>query len=513
MKLIPKKLLIPFILIITNTSIISQSNDPLFKEVSDLHLKALSAAANIFAASDFEKGDELFNEVKEMIGEKSRSTDVTLKLSSAKDLFRKAFESAQIIGQNFTALMKIRQLVINANATDKFPEQWDEAEKLFVNAFEEYNDNNPNGVKKYSDEAEKLYKDAELIALKNKYILPLNSAIEKAEDDGLEKYTPTILKKAKQCATDIESTLNANRYDTVKAVELKNLGMYEINHGVYLKNLFVKMDEEDKTREDLVMMWEEPLINISKEINVKPLFDNGNELVTKKIVENIKIDKSKIAALEKEKTSLTEKVDELNKTLELTKTALDESNKQNENLSSEIVQLKKINEEYLTKLSAIETENIKFKTQADEQAMNEQMIQSVSDMFLPSEAEVIRNGDLIIIRLINMNFPTSKATLEPQYFNLLNKVQKAIQTFPNGTVVIEGHTDGEGNFQKNLELSQNRANSIYQYLLSTMGGDASRISVIGMGSTKPIANNSSEEGRAKNRRIEVIINPNLTVTK
>ncbi len=515
MKIIPKRLLIKIIIliIVPSSFVLSQSgNESLLKEVKVLQWKALSSGANIFSASDFEKGTDQLKDAEEMIKDKSGSADVTTKLTSAKELFRKAFESSQIINQNFSALMKTRQLVIDANSTDQFPEQWKDAEKNFANAFEEFNDSNPDGVKKYSDAADKLYKEAEVASLKNKYTIKLNDAIEKAEDDGIEKYAPAGFKKAKQFVVDIESTLSSNRYDTVKARNLSHQGLYEINHGVYLKNLFVKMDDEDKTKEDLILSWEEPLAKVAAQVKVSPVFDNGSENVTTRIIENIKSDKSKIEKLEKDVNTFSLKVDELNKSLELSNTNLDEAKKQNEQLTIEISQLKKNNEENLAKITVIESENIKFKSQADQQAQNEQMIKSVSDMFLPSEAEVVRNGDLIIIRLINMNFPTNKATLDPQYFNLLNKVQKAIQTFPNGTVVIEGHTDGQGDYQKNLELSQNRASSIYQYLLSTMGGEASRISVIGMGSSKPIANNASEEGKAKNRRIEVIINPNLTVT-
>ncbi|MEW6193775.1 MAG: OmpA family protein [Bacteroidota bacterium] len=516
MKIIPKRFPIKIfaLILISSSFVLSQSgNESLLKEVKALQRKALSLGGNIFSASDFEKGTDLLKDAEEMIKDKSGSTDVTGKLTSAKDLFRKASESAQIIGQNFSALMKTRQLVIEANSGDLFPEQWNEAEKNFANAFDEFNDSNPEGVKKYSDAADKLYKEAEVISLKNKYTMKLNEAIEKADDDGIEKYAPLGFKKAKQFVMDIETTLGTNRYDTVKARNLKNQGLYEINHGLYLKNLFVKMDDEDKTREDLILTWEEPLAKVAAQFKVNPLFDSGSENVTTKIIENIKSDKSKIEKLEKDVNALTLKVDELNKSLELSNNNLDEAKKQNEQFAIEISRLKKVNEENLAKLTVIESENIKFKTKAEQQAQNEQMIKSVSDMFLPSEAEVVRNGDLIVIRLINMNFPTNKATLDPQYFNLLNKVQKAIQTFPNGTVVLEGHTDGQGDYQKNLELSQNRASSIYQYLLSTMGGEASRISVIGMGSSKPIANNASEEGKAKNRRIEVIINPNLTVTE
>jgi outer membrane protein OmpA-like peptidoglycan-associated protein len=75
-------------------------------------------------------------------------------------------------------------------------------------------------------------------------------------------------------------------------------------------------------------------------------------------------------------------------------------------------------------------------------------------------------------------------------------------TFPkiqNLQVTIEGHTDNVGNPTDNLILSQNRAKSIYDYLVSK-NIDKSRLSYKGYGETKPIASNSTADGRAKNRR-------------
>jgi outer membrane protein OmpA-like peptidoglycan-associated protein len=72
---------------------------------------------------------------------------------------------------------------------------------------------------------------------------------------------------------------------------------------------------------------------------------------------------------------------------------------------------------------------------------------------------------------------------------------------------VEGHTDSYGSDASNLNLSQERADAVKAYLLANMSMDPSRIEAIGYGESKPIANNETAEGRAKNRRIEIVIHP------
>ena len=102
-----------------------------------------------------------------------------------------------------------------------------------------------------------------------------------------------------------------------------------------------------------------------------------------------------------------------------------------------------------------------------------------------------------------------KSVIEPQNFGLLTKVKQAINMFPGCSITIEGHTDSHGSDQKNMVLSQERAEAVNKYIQANMGLNASRINAVGYGESKPIANNETREGRAKNRRIEVIIHPKL----
>ena len=83
---------------------------------------------------------------------------------------------------------------------------------------------------------------------------------------------------------------------------------------------------------------------------------------------------------------------------------------------------------------------------------------------------------------------------------MVNEFSDYLKQNPKLTVTIEGHTDNVGNPADNLILSQSRAKSIYNYLVDK-GIDKSRLSYRGFGETKPLANNGTSEGKAKNRRI------------
>ena len=100
-----------------------------------------------------------------------------------------------------------------------------------------------------------------------------------------------------------------------------------------------------------------------------------------------------------------------------------------------------------------------------------------------------------------IRFETGKATLKTSSYSILDRVASILQRYPNYRVSIAGHTDSVGDGGKNLQLSEERAKSCFNYLLSK-GLDATRMSFIGFGETQPISSNSTKEGRRLNRRVE-----------
>lgn len=103
--------------------------------------------------------------------------------------------------------------------------------------------------------------------------------------------------------------------------------------------------------------------------------------------------------------------------------------------------------------------------------------------------------------LSGVKFESGKATLKSSSYSILNNVVKVMKDNPSYDLEIHGHTDSQGDNNKNFTLSQNRANSVKRYL-EGKGVDASRLKASGHGEDNPIADNATSAGRAKNRRVE-----------
>ena len=109
---------------------------------------------------------------------------------------------------------------------------------------------------------------------------------------------------------------------------------------------------------------------------------------------------------------------------------------------------------------------------------------------------------------LNVKFDTAKSDIKKKYDYDIKKVADFMKANPGATTVIEGHTDNVDKFNNpdnNMKLSRARADSVRQYLIDKFGIDASSVTAVGYGSTKPIAGNDTAEGRNKNRRVQAVI--------
>jgi len=113
----------------------------------------------------------------------------------------------------------------------------------------------------------------------------------------------------------------------------------------------------------------------------------------------------------------------------------------------------------------------------------------------------------LVIRLKAVQFPVGKHFIMPSNYALLSKVQRAIRTFGEPNVIIEGHTDSTGSDELNEHLSQQRAEAVRAYFVANGTLTDQRIAAVGYGSKRPLASNATEIGRAINRRIDLIIVP------
>lgn len=120
---------------------------------------------------------------------------------------------------------------------------------------------------------------------------------------------------------------------------------------------------------------------------------------------------------------------------------------------------------------------------------------------------VTRIGDNITLNMPgNVTFATNSSDLSPAFFDVLNSVGKVLAEYNKTIVEVAGHTDSTGSDAYNQSLSERRAASVSSYLQS-QGVTGQRIMTVGMGESRPVADNSTDSGRQANRRVEITMVP------
>ncbi len=125
-----------------------------------------------------------------------------------------------------------------------------------------------------------------------------------------------------------------------------------------------------------------------------------------------------------------------------------------------------------------------------------------------SGVSVTRVGDSIQLNMpSDITFDSASSEIKPGFYETLNVVALVLNEFNKTTVAVAGHADARGDEDYNLNLSQNRALSVANYL-AAQGVQPPRLDAIGYGESRPIADNSVASGQALNRRVELVIVPN-----
>lgn len=121
--------------------------------------------------------------------------------------------------------------------------------------------------------------------------------------------------------------------------------------------------------------------------------------------------------------------------------------------------------------------------------------------------DVKRDGDNITLNLPDgITFDFGKSTLKPEFYTALNGVASTLKEYNQTMIEVTGHTDSVGSDAFNQKLSEDRANAVAQYL-GAQGVQRERMETVGAGKRYPIADNSTDAGRAKNRRVEIRLIP------
>ena len=453
----------------------------LFKAANKALKDAKGVKADLLSPKNFSEAMKHYQAADNDYQKGKNLEDIRKKLRASVAYFTKATEATKLAEVTLANSIKARSDASQSGAPQYSTETWSKAEEKFNDAARELEGGDVNDAKKRSGEAETIYRQAELEAVKVNYLNDTWDLLNKAEENDVKKFAPGTLKKAQDLIAQAEKELNENRYDTDVARSKARQAKYEAQHSIYLSNVIKKLRDNKELMEDFLLATEKPLDRIASTMDLVGSFEAGYNKTTSEIVKYTQTLQDRATKLDQD---------------------LAERDQQVEMLNARIAELEE-------KLGGIEKEKSELAKQMEAQAKIRQQFAAVEKLFNREEATVLRKGNDIIVRLVGLTFPVGKSSIEPQNFGLLTKVQQAINMFPGCSITIEGHTDSHGSDQKNMELSRQRAEAVNKYIQANMGLDAARINAVGYGESKPIANNETKQGRAKNRRIEVIIHPKL----
>jgi OmpA-OmpF porin, OOP family len=453
----------------------------LFQDANKSMSAAREAHADLLAPKNFEKAMKYYKEAEDKLKKGENLDDIRKNLRESSAYFQKALEATKIAEVTFPNSIKARKDAKYTEAAKFSSKRWTEAEKKFNEAAIKLEDGDLNESKKKADEAEKLYRHAELETIAINYLQGSRELLKQADKLKVKDHAPKTLQQAQQLVNQAEKELNENRYDNDVARSLAQRANYEAKHAIYLANTIKQMKDNDQSWEDLMLASEKPLRQIAEISNLSPSFDTGLGKTTDAIIKYVTIYQDSVIILNQD--------------------------------------LAWYNQELYLRLSRIEELEKQFGSQVQEksaltqqiarQAKTRELFNKIDDSFSPEEARIFREGDDIIIRLVGLTFPSAKSTIEQKSFGLLTKVLDASNSFPECTISVLGHTDSYGGDAQNLQLSKERAEAVKQYIIANSNIVDSQIKAIGYGESKPIATNETEAGRAANRRVDVVIHPHM----
>lgn len=475
-------ILLSVMLGVTATSYGRQAQDEkvyqqIFGKTQEKFGQAKTAQADILAPEAFGRALKKYNEAREDFKRGRALADINKKLAEISVDLEAAVKSANLGKVALEKALRAREDALKAEAEQNAAEKFALADKTFGEATRRVEAGDVNTAQKKGDEAEQLFREAELHAIKNSVIGGVRNQITQAKAAKMDRLAPDSYRKAEALLAEAEKILNTNRYAAGSAREKAEAAEYEVRHARQIAEQVQRVKVDETQWEKFMIAYEQKIAGIARELDFEPQFDEGIDKPINDIREAVK-------SLREDRRSLTNEVAKLEgRTEELTK------------------ELNSIRETQ----AGLESQLEKEKRRQQEIQRREERIKGVETMFTPQEAVVTRENERLRIRLIGLLFPSGKSVILPEYFPLLTKLQRAIREVPDSFISVEGHTDSRGDDANNQRISTERAIAVQQYLVANMNIPANRIQAVGFGENFPIATNDSEEGRSRNRRIEVVL--------
>ncbi len=384
----------------------------------------------------------------------------------------KANEIAQVSRTILGKTSEAREKALKVDA-DKLGEPYMNVEKQYLKLTKAIENDNLSYAQKKAPEVEAAFRGVEIMAIQDSALGDARQVMEKVEKAKTEKIAPNAYADAKQTMGDVDAYIEQNPY-AAEEIEKKAA------NAEFMAQRAMNINESSKKFKEMSPE--------ASALYVETLFGSLGKALETGDIRN--------QSVEAQLNTLTGSAD----TAALKKRSLEEEIQNNEAKIEDLEQQLKGLQGYASQ------QEVAKQRLAAEREFNERF-NEVQRYFRSNEAEVYKQKGRLVIRLRGIQFPVGKATLSPDNYNLLSKVQRSIQMFDQPKVTIEGHTDSTGSAELNKKLSQERAEAVRTYLIANKTLPENQIRAVGYGPDRPLAPNTTEKGRAVNRRIDVLISP------
>jgi len=377
--------------------------------------------------------------------------------------------------QDFTAATDARQAALAAGAPELAADLFADAEKTLAKARKDANRGNTDRSEDRASRARDEFLAAELEALQTDLLSEARATYRRADMARARRYAPRTMERSAALITAAADALDRDRSDRKGASALAAEGTASARLALEITTI-----ARDKPNvEDLLLQHKKDIERLQSAVGIQE--DVSQDLA------------SSVMLLEQEVTRL--------RTAEQQLTAELEDNRAfSASLEEEIRALD-------DELGGATAERRQLVRQIEAQARASEQLEQVQALFVATEAQVFEQSGQILIRLLGLNFASGSAEIIAASEPLMSKINRALDVYPASDVIVEGHTDSKGSDRLNQRLSQNRAETVLNRIVRDTGMAPDRLTAVGYGESRPIANNETEEGRAQNRRIDLVIQP------
>ncbi len=449
---------------------------------------------NVLVPDTFAKVEKHLSSAEKELDRGGEIFDIIANVTEGRTYLKTAQEKVKMTEKLLPDTIKARDMARAAGATN-FETDYANLEGDFLYLTRSIENDNLNWAQKNQGDITKGFRQLELRAIKEKTLGQVRELIRSAERAGAKKIVPKTFMRAENTLREADSFISEQRYQTDVILKKADDALFEAERLSQIMRLSDMM--RSQTPEENSLFVEKILEQITKKLSAADMRNEAADIQVDNIL-------GSITSLQNDRQFMVEKTKtQQSQLMEMTEKHQIEI----DNLARQVASLEgKTKEEQVSKKRLEDEKRAVEERLAAERRFNE-LYSDVQNYYEPYEAEVYKQGYQLVIRLKSVKFPVGKAVIMPENYQLLSKVQRSIRTFGEPDVVIEGHTDSTGSAAVNEQLSQERALAVKEYLLQNRTLEAEKMMAVGYGPERPLASNATAEGRAINRRIDVIIKP------